>query len=212
MLVLGIDPATGVASPTAVALIDTEKAELINYWCIQPKQPTHQQRIAYIAQEVQYIIYRECPERIYIETFVMQGKSGMLLHQLIGALMAAAGYRHSPNRVGSVFNTTVKRIVGGSGGADKVVVAEGIKRILANPSHAHIDELIAKRNFDATDAIAIAIAGHLQETEGETEHEQAPKTRRKSKKSVRKKRVKKASRRLNARTNRRVRRRRSTLK
>ncbi len=93
MKVMGIDPGTGVSSPTALALIDTDTNALVQYWIVQPdvKKFNHQQRIAYIAQEVQYIIYQECPDLIFCETFVMAGRSGMMLHQLIGAIMAASG-------------------------------------------------------------------------------------------------------------------------
>jgi Holliday junction resolvasome RuvABC endonuclease subunit len=208
--VLGIDPGTGVASPTALALIDTETNALIQWWVVQPSkfQTTHQQRVAYIAQEVQYIIYKEHPDLIFCETFVMQGRSGMLLHQLIGAIMAAAGHRHG-DRFGSVFNTTVKRLVTGNGGADKVEVALGVQKQLTASTEELVKLTVAKQ-FDVTDAAAIAIAGVLQQTEEALDYEQPTKTRRKSKARTPSTKSKKAVKKSSRRSGRILRRRRST--
>lgn len=207
MIILGIDPATGVASPTALALVDTETNKLIDYWIIQPntKKLNHQQRVAYIARAAQGIIKEVKPDKIFVETFVMQGKGGMLLHQLIGALMAAAGY-DDPWTIDTVFNTTVKRLVTGNGGADKLAVANGVMTQLFN-SKETLADLILNRLFDVTDAAAIAIAGILQKEENDNDERQQYQTPRQGKKSVRKSRrsrkVKKSTRRTSRLSRRR---------
>jgi Holliday junction resolvasome RuvABC endonuclease subunit len=164
MKVVGIDPGTGVSSPTGLVIFDSESGEIEKYKTIRPKAGAKDAnaRLRQVTEQIQKEASAyEDVGLICIETFVMRGIGGQTLQRMIGAAIAT-----SPERVPlqEVYNTTVKRIVGGSGKADKRDVAYGVLDWFTakNDSSAEgIKRLIYEERFDELDAFAIGIAGFL---------------------------------------------------
>lgn len=165
-LVIGIDPGTGRSSPTGFAAFDPDSRELVYETTFTSTHDDNKRRIKDIADQVEECLIALDPDlevTVVTETFVMQGKTGMLLQRLIGAIHASVPYRHA---LLEVFNTSVKRIVGGSGKADKAALAASVQQWMSSedPTHARIKAHIRAQNWDITDAIAIGIAGYTATT------------------------------------------------
>lgn len=165
--VIGLDPGTGSKSPCGLSIFCLETKQLIYFNALWTKFKLPHQRIKDISDEVGYLIdrYKDCTEYstnlVCIETFVMRGESGQTLQQLIGALLTKIPFTFTYK---AVYNTTVKRIVGGKGTADKAEVAEGVARYFsANKESANkIKQLIKDEQWDILDSLAIGIAGQHQ--------------------------------------------------
>lgn len=170
MIVMGIDPGTGVSSPTGVVAFDAETRLILLSEIINGKKIEKERRARWIASGLAELIDTLSADPITkiglvsIETFVMRGKGGQTLQNLIGALESRIP---DDARIQRVFNTTVKRIVAGSGDAEKLEVALGVLAwfndiaISAN----EVRSMIKFEKWDLTDALAIGIAGYKQEME-----------------------------------------------
>ena len=162
-LVIGLDPGTGVTSPTGFVAFDPDARVLVHSERIWAPPGDISQRCRYVAACVEESLLAIDPEMecsVYIESFVMRGKAGENLARLTGALMAAVPEHLQPVR--TVHNTTVKKVVGGHGRADKIQVAQGVLDYFreAELTRAEVETLIDKADWDILDAAAIGIAGH----------------------------------------------------
>jgi Holliday junction resolvasome RuvABC endonuclease subunit len=94
-------------------------------------------------------------DKVFIESFVMRGKGGETLARLTGALISTV-----PDKAQfkEVQNTSVKKIIGGSGSDDKKVVANALLKLYPNQVDL-IQNLIDAEDYDALDALAIVTAG-----------------------------------------------------
>lgn len=166
MIVIGIDPGldTENGSPTALAALDMRaKSILCTRIFTKGLFTTNEDKIRYISANVRIFLleflssYEEKPILVSIENFLMRGKAGTSLQQLRGGLIGAL-----PDCVDDVndpWNTTIKKVVGGTGRADKEQVAQGILKLLPK-EREYIQELIDRKLWDQTDAIAIALTGY----------------------------------------------------
>jgi Holliday junction resolvasome RuvABC endonuclease subunit len=162
MRIAAIDPGTGVSSPTGLVIFDSEGTiELVTTVRPAVTMKDTNQRLRWITSEVLKKVDRyDGVDLICCETFVMRGKGGQTLQRFIGAAIAT-----SPESVPlqEVYNTTVKRLVGGAGNADKRDVAYGVLDWFTaknDDSAEGIKRLIYEERFDELDAFAIGIAGY----------------------------------------------------
>lgn len=159
MIIVGIDPGTGKSSPTGVAIISVNHKgfELLETHAIESVDGNAVAIAVVLEEELKDEKYKF----IFIETFVMQGKAGQMLNQMIGMFH----YIFRNKVVKTIHTMTVKKIVSGTGKADKKQVAEGVLSWKWDKdSQKQIKFLIKIEAWDQTDAIAIAIAG-LKEDE-----------------------------------------------
>lgn len=167
MLVIGIDPSSGSSSPVGLAIFDpvTYDIFVLDQINVDKKLTPHRRLVSIHEQLSERLCMLDAQsERIYtfMETFVMQGKNGQLLANASGAIMAAVP---SEFEFATVQNTTVKKLVGGTGKADKEMVAVGCyKHFEEYPTSAQkVREAINACRWDALDALAIGIAGYQRE-------------------------------------------------
>jgi Holliday junction resolvasome RuvABC endonuclease subunit len=156
--VIGIDP----GSTTGIAIFDTDTKDIELAELYEAIHDDYDDKIRWLSDAV-----KECIddtkniELICIETFVMRGKGGQQLQKLIGGYISA-----TPDGVPvrHVFNTTVKKLVGGKGNDDKEAVANGVLTYFSSnvESKRKILKIISKEQWDLTDAFAIGIAGWMQ--------------------------------------------------
>ena len=163
-LIVGLDPGSGSSSPTGVAVADPDTRSLLfasNIWSNAKEQS---KRLYHFHEQVSDILGAIDPDLevyVFVESFFIRGKGNTVLQQVIGALKAAVPERAY---LADVPNTTVKRLVGGTGKADKAQVAAGVYKWAAMNEEAAlaVHDLIAQKEFDVLDAFAIAIAGWEQ--------------------------------------------------
>lgn len=168
VLVCGLDPGTGVSSPTGFALFDPETKEILALHNIAPPKDVKHfpHRIRFIAEEAEELMLAVNPHATqmytYYETFVMRGKAGEMLARLTGALMAIIPW-HSESD--GVANTTVKKLVAGHGRAEKVEVAQAVLVYFSTneASKQLVLQAMKKAEWDKLDALAIGIAGYKRE-------------------------------------------------
>ncbi len=163
MIIVGIDPGTGVSSPTGLVIFDAD-GKIIFTCTISSDAKETNYRLREITAQIQGTIEMFEVDLICIETFVMRGKGGQTLQRMIGAAIATT----DPVPLQEVYNTTVKRIVGGSGKADKSQVGRGVHQWFAGKSEASakkIDKLYENAQWDILDAFAIGISGYQLYTE-----------------------------------------------
>lgn len=162
-LVIGIDPGTGVNSGAGVAVIDVEKNQLLmakSVWGSRRGRVATHLRIREISRLISSDLasFFESAQTLFVESFVMRGKGGETLARFTGAIIGII-----PDGVGfeEVQNTRVKKLVGGRGDSDKLAVAEAVyDHFEGSPESIEIiEELVVAEDYDAIDAIAIALAG-----------------------------------------------------
>lgn len=168
MLVFSIDPGTGKSSPTAVTFFDPLSKKIAFTRIITSEMELQHHRLFELKELyekwLQYAVKMRPREQFLVasETFVMRGKGGETLQRLIGVYEAA-----TPTSMywRTVYNTTVKRLVGGRGDSDKLDVALGVRYFFQEleSSRKYVDDLIADKEWDRTDALAIGISAWIQE-------------------------------------------------
>lgn len=162
-LVVGIDPASNTVG---LAIFDPDTRELFVFKQLAAKRTDDvHKRIVYLHDELSKELMALDPDEqtyAYIENTVMQGRSGQILANATGALMAAVPYwcEYQP-----IQNTTMKRLVGGTGKADKVEVARGVLAWAQGNDETvrKVREAIQDGHFDQLDALGIGIAGYMKE-------------------------------------------------
>jgi Holliday junction resolvasome RuvABC endonuclease subunit len=159
-LVVGIDPAT---RKCGLCVFDPETKEIFGAIVVESSNSNYIIRTRDIVNKIclQLALFPDA-KQVFLEKFAMQGVAGEMLHKFIGACQFALGEDRS---IKEVRNTTVKKIVGGHGHAEKSEVAIGVLNYFAEDevSRNHIEQLIVDEQWDITDAFAIAIAGLEQD-------------------------------------------------
>lgn len=165
-IVIGIDPGTGASSPTGFVAFDPESFEILHAEALTSKNKdggTRLREIAAQASEIMDAIDPDLEVYVFIESFFIRGRGNQILQQVIGALKAA-----SPARalVADVPNTTMKRVIGLHGKAEKQEIAKNLMSIAAyqNSASAHdqIGYWMLNDMWDMTDALAIGLCGWIE--------------------------------------------------
>jgi len=149
-ITIGIDPGSGSSSPTAVGAIMLEPLRFVHVEDFWPKSKSQNARLRELNEFATVLLGSIDPDAeltVVVESFCIRGRGNQILQQVIGALKAAVP-AHA--QLIDVPNTTVKRLIGGSGKADKQAVAAGVAKRL------NID--VSELSPDQTDALAIALA------------------------------------------------------
>lgn len=163
MLVVGIDPASNTVG---LSVFDPESKELFIFeQIVAPKSSDVHKRIVYLHDQVSaklMIVDLEEASYAFVESTVMRGRSGQILANATGALIAAIPYWCEYS---AIQNTTVKKLVGGKGDADKVEVARGVLAWAQgnNETVEKVRAAIQAGHFDALDSLAIGVAGYQRE-------------------------------------------------
>ena len=165
MLVIGVDPGTGVSSPTGVAIFDPTRRKVLYTERLFPDSPGDDlaHKLAAIRDRFAFIVRFEVWRAglgdevlMAIESFVMRGKGGETLARCTGALMSCCDENVE---VTLVNNLKMKKIVWGTGRASKAEVALGVNKWFGKDVTAGLSD-------DETDALAIGIAGYITRAGG----------------------------------------------
>ena len=160
-IVVGLDP--GLKAQGFVAF-DPDSKELLYAARLVTKKKLQWERIKDIASQVEDGLASIDPEIelfVFCEAFVLRGKAGEALARLTGALMSSV-----PNQASFDFcyNTTVKKVIGGHGHAEKSQVAAGVYKWAASNAEPQKPgrALIEAGEMDVLDAFAIGLAGWME--------------------------------------------------
>lgn len=154
-IILGIDPGTNIMG-YAVILIKGKNYSLIQYGVIQLKKyETHELKLKKIFERISGIIEEFLPDCMALEApfFGVNVQSMLKLGRAQGVAMAAALSKEIP--ITEYSPKKVKQSVTGNGNASKEQVAAMLQTLFK------LDEL--PKQFDATDALAVALCHHFHE-------------------------------------------------
>lgn len=163
-ILVGIDPGTGSRSGLGFAAVDGDTGRILALHTLWTSKDTKKAQAWVRIRELASVLKEGLTmiepnlEEIFIESFVMQGKSGETLARMVGAVIGTIPER---TRFTEVANTRVKKLVGGKGDMDKLQVAQGLLKIYsadADLIQAHINS----SDWDSLDALAIIAAGVKQ--------------------------------------------------
>jgi crossover junction endodeoxyribonuclease RuvC len=150
--VIGLDP--GLAG-TGIGVVEGEGTGIVDYSfgsvSTHKDDPTHL-RLNTIFDQVSSFLCREKPDLVVIEDVFSLEKypgSGIMLGKVSGVLLVAAFKAGA--RVEELSVREAKRVVTGTGSADKNQVERSVRNILNHPEPI--------RPFHAADALALALAG-----------------------------------------------------
>lgn len=155
MLILGIDPGTATTGYGLVRL-NGKGNEVVTWGLIETtKDGLKENRLDYIFEETSRIIQKHKPDIFAIEKifFATNAKTAIAVGQAQGVMLLAAS--KTKTKVVEYAPGTIKKMITGSGKANKKEVQQHIRKILGNrvKSEAH-----KKTHFDnAADALAIAL-------------------------------------------------------
>ncbi len=155
MIILGIDPGTAT---TGYGVINTKgnDFDVVKWGLIETdKDGLKERRLDVIYQETLKIIKTYKPDLFVMEKifFASNAKTVIAVGQAQGVMLLAAS--HQSIRVAEYAPGTIKKVITGSGRANKKEVQQAIRKLLGNKvkSEAH-----KKTHFDnAADALAIAL-------------------------------------------------------
>jgi Holliday junction resolvasome RuvABC endonuclease subunit len=162
-LIVAIDPSSGASSAVGVAIL-TPDLEIIDYTSLMPRRKyqvaekrlvdLHEQLELFLAKYVRFAADNKLNIEVVVESTIMQGRAGETLAEAVGALASAF-----PNSdivsFHKVHNTSMKRIISGTGKGDKVGVAKGLLKHISSAEHYKIISLLNGHQYDILDAIAI---------------------------------------------------------
>jgi crossover junction endodeoxyribonuclease RuvC len=158
MIALGIDPGS---HRTGWGLVRQEgsKYVLLDVGLIKTRAggPLHE-RLAQLHGDLTALLARNSPDLVGLES-VFHGpntRSLVTLGQARGALLAALGVFHGP--VIDLSPAEVKKAVTGRGSATKDQVAHMMGALLGHVASQKAEELGKQGRYDATDALAVAVA------------------------------------------------------
>lgn len=169
MVIVGVDPGTGIKSPTGLVVfnsktlrIQSSKTITSNFKKIEHRYKDICDKFELQMLELSELLGKPTAVLVVFESFVMQGKAGETLQRLIGSLMGRVPYHF---QVAHASNMRVKMIVGGTGKADKEAVANGVREFFKSnaASLQVVDKLIREKDWDVLDAFAIGITGAYYE-------------------------------------------------
>jgi crossover junction endodeoxyribonuclease RuvC len=155
MIILGLDPGTAT---TGFGVIEANGKDfrVIKWGLIETdKNGLKERRLDIIYRETLKIIQTHKPDLFVIEKifFATNAKTAIAVGQAQGVMLLAAS--HQSVRVAEYAPGTIKKVITGSGRANKKEVQQAVRKILGNKvkSEAH-----KKTHFDnAADALAIAM-------------------------------------------------------
>jgi len=171
VIVVGIDPGTGVKSPCGVAAFTVAQKTILLAANVSSKQRNQLKNLRCLPEEVYQTIneavdVQHDPQqvKIYLEEIVMRGKGGVTLQRHIGAVISRFPMLTPIDTVGV---TRVKRLVTGNGDAEKREVGLGVIKFFgSNPeSESIVKDYFEDSQWDILDAFAIAIAGLMYNEE-----------------------------------------------
>lgn len=148
MKILGIDPGT---SRIGYGLIENKPLKLLDYGVIESTEKELQEKISDFGEKFQKLLAAAAPDLVVMEKifFTKNRKTAIDVAQARGALLSQCLGKGL--EIAEFGPMEIKLAVTGYGLADKKGVAMMVKRILG------IEKL--EGHDDASDAIAIAIAG-----------------------------------------------------
>ena len=155
MLILGIDPGTATTGYGVVRL-NGKGNEVVTWGLIETKKDgLKENRLDFIFEETLQLIKKHSPDVFVIEKvfFASNAKTAIAVGQAQGVLLLAASKAKVP--VTEYAPGTIKKMITGSGRANKKDIQRHIRKILGPrvKSDAH-----KKTHFDnAADALAIAL-------------------------------------------------------
>lgn len=155
MLILGIDPGTATTGYGIVRL-NGKGNEVITWGLIETKKDgLKENRLDFIFEETSRLINKHKPDVFVIEKvfFATNAKTAIAVGQAQGVLLLAAS--KNKTKVVEYAPGTIKKMITGSGRANKKDIQKHVRKILGNrvKSDAH-----KKTHFDnAADALAIAL-------------------------------------------------------
>lgn len=161
MIILGIDPGTattgfGCIEVTDVSAISGEGLKVIEWGLIETdKSLLKEHRLEIIFEKTQELIRKFSPDAFIFEKvfFSSNAKTVIAVGQAQGVMLLAA--RKLNIEVSEYAPGTIKKMITGSGRANKKEVQEHVKRILGSRVKS---EKGKKTHFDnAADALAIAM-------------------------------------------------------
>lgn len=165
MIIIGIDPGTRTCGYSRINY-STRRIYQSEAVHSHFKDPTN--RIIQISKQILDLV--DCPgfpppDYIFLETthFRQNRDVNDMYQRLVGGIIASLGTAGYP-QIDFVQNTTMKKLIGGHGKAEKDQVAGGVAK-WAGPvtgSFKIVRELFDSEQWDVTDALAIAIAGGMQ--------------------------------------------------
>jgi crossover junction endodeoxyribonuclease RuvC len=156
MLIFGIDPGTAT---TGYGLVETDgngKTKVLSWGLIETdKEGLKEQRLEYIYTETLRLIKFHSPDLFAMEKifFATNAKTVIAVGQAQGVMLLAAS--KSNVKVVEYAPGTIKKVITGSGRANKKEVQKAVRKILGNRVKS---EKHKKTHFDnAADALAIAL-------------------------------------------------------
>lgn len=156
MLIFGIDPGTAT---TGYGLVETDEkgnTKVLNWGLIETdKDGIKEQRLEYIYTETLRLIKLHSPDLFAMEKifFATNAKTVIAVGQAQGVMLLAAS--KSKVKVVEYAPGTIKKVIAGSGRANKKEVQKAVRKILGNRVKS---EKHKKTHFDnAADALAIAL-------------------------------------------------------
>lgn len=151
MIIVGIDP--GHSRIGYGIISDRPTITLREAGIIEPRARTLDNKFLELHQKLSDIIRRHKPHSIYLETlfFSKNKKTALAVAEARGVIRLTSAEAKIP--LHEISPMTVKRLVGGSGAADKLMLMRVLEHIF------HI--AVPKGPDDISDAIAIAVAGAL---------------------------------------------------
>ncbi|MEK7550422.1 MAG: crossover junction endodeoxyribonuclease RuvC [Patescibacteria group bacterium] len=165
MLILGIDPGTAT---TGWGLLETgikDVGFMVKGWGLieTHKDGLKENRLDFIYEETLELLKKHSPDVFVIEKifFATNAKTAIAVGQAQGVLLLAAS--KSKVLVMEYAPGTIKKMITGSGRANKKEVQQHVRKILGNhiKSKAH-----KKTHFDnAADALAVALTHAMKEGE-----------------------------------------------
>ena len=167
MIVLGIDPGTATTGFGLIRVGDNKQFQVMDYGLIETeKDDAPGERLLKIYNELtSKVIKKYKPDVFVMEKlfFATNAKTAIRVGQAQGAmLMAAAQYKIE---VFEYSPMTIKKIITGSGRADKIEVQKHVRKYLGNGIRKKKGE---KTHFDnAADALAVAICYLLESDNGQ---------------------------------------------
>ena len=160
MIILGLDPGTAT---TGFGIINVEKSNFsVNSFGLieTDKNKTSGIRLVEIYNKLSHLIKETKPDVISIEKifFATNAKTAIAVGQAQGVMLLAASTMKI--KVVEYAPGTIKKVITGSGRANKKEVQKAVRRLLGNKIKS---EKHKKTHFDnAADALAIAMTHAIQ--------------------------------------------------
>ena len=161
MIILGIDPGTATTGYGLLEINGNGDSSVIKWGLIETdKNGFKENRLQVIYEETLTIIKKYSPDLFVIEKifFATNAKTAIAVGQAQGVMLLAASTMKI--KVVEYAPGTIKKVITGSGRANKKEVQKAVRRLLGNKIKS---EKHKKTHFDnAADALAIAMTHAIQ--------------------------------------------------